>query len=426
LAAALGLGACATGSSRPADDDDLVDADPLAPDGGQAPDAFVDALHGWQPLGSGIDARPGQAAYSPAVAILDDGQPVVAFVEAGGDGASIFVYRWTGSAWLPLGDAINDGLASATATEPSLAVGPDDSVYLAYAEYTAAGGGTAYHLQRWTGSAWMPLPGTPLQETDLLTAYNDLVAARDGSLWFAATRKVDDHSAFHVWHYATSWQDLGGDEDVAVDAYLPFLAEAQDGTIYLSWEGSPGIKIRRFDATTGTWVHEGTDTLPLPEAPFSTPNSPALGVTAAGHAVMGFHCYKDNIDGVDSFLSVFDGASWQLWDQGLQAYAGQYMGQPTYAQMQDVVGLPGSETVALAWTEEDATGEQAVYVDRCTQAGCSPLGRQRLSALPGIGTPGGSARLAADSHGRVVAVWSETDGSENRIYAWRYHGDPDL
>ncbi|MBX3356322.1 MAG: hypothetical protein KF724_11570 [Phycisphaeraceae bacterium] len=92
--------------------------------------------------------------------VFDDGTgggPAL-FVAGGfvaiGDQSLNRIAKWDGTQWLPLGSGLN-GLVYALAT---LGSGPGGALELyAGGEFTTAGGVSANHIARWTGSQWLPL-----------------------------------------------------------------------------------------------------------------------------------------------------------------------------------------------------------------------------------------------------------------------------
>lgn len=115
------------------------------------------------------------------------------------------IAKWNGTQWLPLGSGLN-GLVYALAT---LGSGPNGALELyAGGEFTTAGGISANHIARWTGSQWLPLgsgtsnfvtamiahapsPGAPKQLyvggqfTSAGGVFSQVVARWTGSQWLA-------------------------------------------------------------------------------------------------------------------------------------------------------------------------------------------------------------------------------------------------
>lgn len=95
---------------------------------------------------AGLAGGPGGTVYS--LAIGSSGVLLVGGNFAGG------VQRWTGALWRPLGEGISK--TSDTPTVRALARGPDGLIY-AGGDFDHADGAWAANIARWTGTAWLPL-----------------------------------------------------------------------------------------------------------------------------------------------------------------------------------------------------------------------------------------------------------------------------
>lgn len=417
--------ACATTPGAGGDDDAPGDGDggPSGGDGG-SPDAFVDPLRGWQRLGLPIDARATLDGISPSLAFTAGGEPIVAFSEGG----QIFVYEYTGTTWRALGDAQSDGEGTPGAGMPDL-VAAGGALTLAWGEYDGVAVGTAWHVRRWNGTAWQPLPGTPLHEPALVTPWQSLAVGPDGKLIYVTTRETTrtgggTRLGLTIRRFdGSAWTTAGFDDEAQNDALAPQVAIG-GGKTFLQWEGS-GVSVREI-VGGGALTQVGGATLANPEG-YSSASTSAVAVTASGVPLVAYHAYRGGDDGTNGFVSAFVGGAWQTWGSELQAFAGRVNNNATYVTMSDVAAV--GEDAAIVWTEQDAAGIYGVYVRRCNATGCAAVGRGRLTVTTGAAPIDGSAsmpRIAADPHGRLVVAWSEDDGSGDRtIHVWRYHGDPD-
>lgn len=132
----------------------------------------------WTPLGAAVNRAPNTFAADPQLALDAGGNPVVAWIEADprpeGGPDRLFVSRWTGRAWQPLGGALPPAPQSAEA--PALALTPGGEVRAAW----LAGG--QVRAARWTGKAWQSyaLPDTRQATSPSLSPDGAYLAVSDG------------------------------------------------------------------------------------------------------------------------------------------------------------------------------------------------------------------------------------------------------
>lgn len=132
----------------------------------------------WAQLGGAVNRAPGTFAADPHLVLDAGGNPVVAWIEADprpeGGPDRLFVSRWTGRAWQPLGGALPP--APQSAETPALALTPGGEVRAAW----LAGG--QVRAARWTGRAWQPyaLPDTRQATGPSLSPDGAYLAVSDG------------------------------------------------------------------------------------------------------------------------------------------------------------------------------------------------------------------------------------------------------
>ena len=113
----------------------------------------------WKPLGPTLNVRPNTYTFAPLLRVDTQGRPTVVWLEDRGGIDTVFVKRWTGSAWQALGGALNVN-AGSLAEAPSLALDQQGDAVIAWAEGNA--GNRRVYAKRWTGSAWQTLEGGAL------------------------------------------------------------------------------------------------------------------------------------------------------------------------------------------------------------------------------------------------------------------------
>jgi len=217
----------------------------------------------------------------PAVAVAADGRAHVAFVNLFGGNYEIYYCYWTGTAWtLPRNVSNTSGVSSA----PGLAVAPDGTPHVVWADNTP-GYAVIYHA-RWNGTYWLnePVPhamgGAPAvaaggdgrvhvvwQDRDTPAApYEIYYSCWDGRDWSLPENLSDStaqpsiipsiavdeagrthvgwqekadgqpYSIYYTWGWVGYWSIP---ERVSVgesEAFLPSLASASSGTVYVGWD----------------------------------------------------------------------------------------------------------------------------------------------------------------------------------------------
>lgn len=228
----------------------------------------------WTPLGEKINLyASGTYNFDEAVVMTAEG-PVVAWREAEEfmQPDQLYVHRWDGTAWQPLGDgeSLNNDPAQAVDLV-ALAAAPEGGVVLASDE-----SGQTF-VRRWDGTAWQMLPDVPEEGTvSLMRA----AVGADGSI--ALYRYFEDgrHDVQQLAPDAAEWAALAGIEGtpgLSAGSYLDEadLRVAEDGSVLFAWSnGSSGT------AGLGRWngsAWEAGEPVSFMPQPVSFKASTAIG-----------------------------------------------------------------------------------------------------------------------------------------------------
>ncbi len=200
----------------------------------------------WKPVGPPLSAYPEPAtnAGNAAMALDGKGRPVVAWQEADGTGPrSLHVARWDGRKWAALGKSVAAG-STLYSLEPCIAVDPKDSVLVAWK------GGTKAHsfirVARWTGTDWQDMGNTG---DGVLRGGDDvrgpqLVPLSGERLLLAWLESGAQRGplAYSRWT-GTRWDEarpVPGTTGARRQSWLPSLVRLDDGTAMLAWPGKDG------------------------------------------------------------------------------------------------------------------------------------------------------------------------------------------
>ncbi len=253
--------------------------------------------HAFAVAGVWSPARSVAVGEQPAVAVDADGRAHVAFVNLFGGNYEVYYSYWTGTAWtLPRNVSNTSGVSSA----PALAVAPDGKPHVVWADNTP-GYSIIYHAH-WNGTYWLnePVPhamgGAPAvaaggdgkvhvawQDRDTPSApYEIYYSCWDGHDWslpenlsdsmaqpsIIPSVAVDEVGRAHVgWqerangqyaiYYTWGWVGYWSiSERVSVgesEAFLPSLATARGGTVYVGWDESTLALYRQRSAGGERW-----------------------------------------------------------------------------------------------------------------------------------------------------------------------------
>ncbi len=343
----------------------------------------------WLPIGGRVNLPTRNlvnTSAAPVAVVGSSGQLVVAAVEAvGANPADVYVYKWNGTQWSPLGTALNT--LSGAASNPAIAVSTSGNPVVTWTE---TNGTTAQiFLQQWNGAAWVGIGSangvldgnaTASTQADFPTLALDPATAAPIVAWQeqqAANNTASPDIFVRKWNATSSFFEtpgggvLSGVGAVASNtsaATRPFLRPAPNGTFSLIWQETAQANGNTSDGFIRRW--NGTAF----ESPFPTQSS--VGATGATNAT--------------SLVSP------TLWP--------------------DTLGNP-----VVAW-EEEATqgGLRDIYVRRWTGTAFVTMG-SALQEQTGTTTATG-ARIVLDGSANPVVAWLEGDGSVSDIFVRRWNG----
>lgn len=197
----------------------------------------------WVPVGGGRpNAGISETAFSPSLAWDAEGRLLAAWAGSkSGTGASdVFVARYSGSAWEPLGGPLSAYVGVTNAGTPTIAVDSTGSPVVAWVE--KYGNGTKLIVRRWHAGGWHPM-GSPLlpPEPDIGGAAQPLLRTNAaGNLWLAARLSgvpgvEAAHAAFFAWD-GNDWVRAADPIPLASDSGArTVFAVDQAGTLYTAW-----------------------------------------------------------------------------------------------------------------------------------------------------------------------------------------------
>lgn len=211
----------------------------------------------WQPLGAALSATAGQFTWTsePSLAVDGQGRPVLAWQELGSStGQRIHVRRWSGTAWEALGGPLSVAGGSVDARTPSLKVDSQNRPVVAWSE-SLSGGGTTVHVRRWQGSSWVAVGGTlnaaATGATPSATRPSLALDGKDAPV--VAWEEADSSGVRHVhvrrWDDVnTTWKGVGdpvGAVSSSSDALFPSLVADEVGRPSVAFSEGASVLVRR-------------------------------------------------------------------------------------------------------------------------------------------------------------------------------------
>ena len=265
-------------------------------------------------------------------------------------------WSWSLPAFVPVGSALRVIQESPGALAPSLHLDAQGRPWVAWMESWS--NGIAIHVNRWNGTAWAPVGGTPTLPGDMADVSSGVVLR-----WDVAGRPV------------------------------------------VAWSNSQYINIDRLNGS-GSWGR-----LSRLSASTANPRSatPDLETDSQGRLVVAWSGSNNGVTDVYVSRQV-EGGGWE----GLGAL-GAFPGGSTPAEVPDLE-IDGSGAPVVAWLEQGDTVKTSIHVRRWNGTSWDSYG-EGLSADDGR-TPVRSVALRLDSNGRPVVTWVQS----GKAYGSRWSG----
>jgi hypothetical protein len=319
----------------------------------------------WVQLGTALDVNTNSSAYYPSLALDNSGNPVVSWVESDGPSDNIYVKRWNGSNWVQLGGFL-DANIDQNAYNPRLALDGAGNPVVSWHEDD--GSNYNIYVKRWDGSSWVPLGG----EIDMFNGFNAVESslALDSSgnpvVAWREWNGTSDNIYVKRWVSDVGWVSLGSSLNwiTNLTAYSPSLALDSLGNPSVSWQecANPNpcnassnwnIYVKQWNGSTWNLVGNNPMDTSLANSSFY----PSLSLVN-GNLSVAWQEGNGNISTINDSIYVkrFVTNSWQDIDGILDVAGGQS------ALSSSVTRFPSNIPI-VAWDETDSNnGSRNVYV----------------------------------------------------------------
>jgi hypothetical protein len=323
----------------------------------------------------------------PSLAVAPDNMPYVAWTQTGYQCfgqvggmilGHIFVSRWNGNAWEEIG---NYSYPVGAAHRLSLAIAPDGTPYIAWYLLDDA---PDIYVKRWDGHNWQEIgtgsaSGGGISNTG--AAFDpSLAIAPDGTPYVAWTNRTatgtypEENIYIRRWD-GTHWSEVGtgsasgGGISNASDSDEPSVAIASDGTPYVAWKYSSNMEgdiyVRSWNGHTWEEVGPGSASAGGISNTSYTSNRPSLKVMPNNMpcAAWGDTWTEGNVSGNDSvYIRCWNGSSWSEVGAGSASGVGISNGDSAGGPS---LGIAKDATPYVAWQNLAVTDDPSnweIYV----------------------------------------------------------------
>ncbi|HMP74672.1 MAG TPA: S8 family serine peptidase [Kiritimatiellia bacterium] len=252
----------------------------------------------------------GYHATRPAVGIMGDGSPVVAWLQGGlaPNVTRVFVSRWDGTNWVGLAGSHTSGVPTAAATklaeDLSMVINGVGNPVLAFKEASNPDG---IVVLQWTGAAWgniSPADSAPFVEKPRIAAgpgVNNLALA-----WvqtYGAAPGIFQSYQVYAARYNGAWSAVGGSQTFPGISAATNLVERPlsldvgvsfNNAITVVWQGGTNenqrsILARRWNVGATNWIDiSGSARMPGITKYLETYSTPDVAIDPAGLPVVAF------------------------------------------------------------------------------------------------------------------------------------------
>jgi hypothetical protein len=320
------------------------------------------------------------------------------------------VARWDGSAWAPVGGALNRDPEKSIASV-SLTLGPDGTPWAAWGErpLNLVGvdeGSGLLHIARWTGTAWDEPAPSPSRSKRTVAERPQVKVDGLGRPWVIWSEITPDFNVDNVYLAVLkdqSWTVVDGGTlttDVSTSSRSRDLVLGPDNQPLLAF--SRMVYRHDFQVFLGPW--DGAQWAPLAGAlnlnPEAYASFPSVALDAQGRPTVAF---LQASSGFKLVVKRWTGETWEL------------RGTPGSLGARNPKVVLGPDGAALLAAVENLVG---VTVRQRTNSGWVDLGSS-------VSTPGAfvdTLDLAADSQGNPWVIWAEDDAAGQRLGLKRWTG----
>jgi hypothetical protein len=340
----------------------------------------------WYGFGGPLNAVGGNTFLKDTTMVLDSrDNPVVAWSEerTAGGRAAIFVHRWDGNAFIPIGDPLN-ATSTGSAYKPALALDGRGNPVIAWQE--SDGFNENIYVKRWTGSTWQSVGAGALSAQNDTRSNPVPTPARNSSI---AVRGNEIHVAW--------------DEDDIYGVSAIYVQKSVDGGLFVGIGPNGGL----VDAVDRNYRN----------------SKPSLVLDSAGQAIVAFqestpepyaptniYVMRSQQDGKWNYaVPPFDAANGV--SGGLSASTG------NSSAVDCSLSIDAQDKLYLSWSESSVHGDgpHDIQVYRSIDHQSWERVGSPLNSFDG-NTYASRAQIKSTSSGRIFVTWHEWNGNADSGY----------
>lgn len=360
--------------------------------------AAVSTRQSWRPLGGPMNRDLSRQASRPALGVDQRGTIYAAWAESNETSGGVFVSRWDGSAWSPVGGGLEHTAGSPDVVRAYLVVDSADRPVVGWIE-----GGDVY-VKRWNGTTWDELGGNAVSGTPGTDFAQDMAmtVAQDGTVIVALSQGTSSGFAqqIHVRKSAPGrWETMGIlSSQTGMVAATPSVVVDQLGRPVVAWQqdskGPSTVVVSAYDGTDFDALGVVASDEALGQASF-----PSLALDSGGAPVVAFtQTNGHNVLTVRRFMGT-------TWSDLATANVSSDKSAYTPALMR------GPDQKLLVAFAEDGAGfpQTMIYVRRLETNGWTTVGQAVVDSPAYLRAPS----LIAPAQSSLVVSWEATspDGS---------------
>ncbi|GHG86826.1 hypothetical protein GCM10012319_44140 [Comamonas sp. KCTC 72670] len=374
-------------------------------------------------LSAGLEEGSNVSSFS--LKLDGGGTPVVAFVDGSSpETRGVYVKRWSGTAWEPLGSALGTAVPESVIKSCLLRVSPSGELFVA-SHRELGDGGFRVEVHHWSGSSWSAVgaPVSPLVASEALVAFGFVVGPQ-GERYLVLQEYAESGNYSWItlrtvrWDGAR-WESLAGSSTTNGSVLYSSFNLMLDslGRPLVTWATQSGER-GAVDAHARRWT--GT----YWEEPFATSGIGASGVPMTsildGTGRLVFARPVQDVPGGGHGLAPIVNRSalaggWQILGPET---GGMYPGV-TDATVEVFDFDPEGRLVALLSEPEMVGGPVNHYVRRWDETSWAPVGSPLLPR-PGARPMGPAQFFMTGPEQWVLARIEETEGTPNRRHLYVY------